>query len=50
MRRHFEKGNETLQWKTDLKKCLIDDLWLKDMRGKKDFVNWDELFKVVTGS
>ena len=21
------------------KKCLIDDLWLKEMRGKKDFVN-----------
>ena len=29
-------SNEKL---TKKKKCLIDDLWLKEMKTKKDFVN-----------
>ena len=39
MRRHFEKLTKLSNEKLPPKKCLIDDLWLKHMRGKKYFVN-----------
>ena len=37
MRRHFEKFMKLSNDKLTKKKCLIGDLWLKEMKAKKGF-------------